>query len=74
MDANFLVDTTRNLRGKGNFKKLELMIGFDSDNGGAFLGPYARSTFGLTENVDNGVSTSFFKKFVTKFSQTRNSR
>ena len=74
VDENFLVDTTRNHRDKGNFKKLKLMIGFNSQEGGAFLGPYARSTFGLTENVDNGVSTPFFKKFVTKFSQTRNNR
>ena len=74
VDDNFLLDTTRSLREKQNFKKLKLMISFNSQEGGAFLGPYARSTFGLTENVDNGASPSFFKEFLTKFSQTRNSR
>ena len=74
VDDNFLLDTTRSLREKRNFKKLKLMISFNSQEGAAFLGPYARSIFGLTENVDNGVSRSFFKEFLTKFSQTRNSR
>jgi len=49
------------------------MISFNSQEGGTFLGPYSRSSFGLTENVDNGVSSSFFKQFVTKFAHTRNS-
>ena len=48
------------------------MISFNSQEGGGFLGPYARSMFGLTENVDDGVSPSFFEDFVTKFAHTRN--
>jgi len=74
VDDNFLLDTTRNLRAKGEFQKLKLMISFTSQEGAAFLGPYGRSSFGLTENVDDGVSPSSFKKFVTTFAHTRNSR
>ena len=66
VDKIFLFDTPRNLREKGEFKKVKLMISFNSHEGGYYVGLTARSTFGMTESLDDGVSPSFFKEFVTK--------
>ena len=72
VDKNFLHDTPRNLREKGDFKKVKLMISFNSQEGATSFGPMAKSS-GLSESVDNGVSSSFFKKFVTGLAHARNS-
>ena len=76
VDKIFLFDTPRNLREKGEFKKVKLMISFNSHEGGFYVGLTARWTFGMTESLDNGVSPSFFNKFVTKlaYMYARNSK
>ena len=74
VDDHFLLDTPRNLRKKGDFKKVKLMISFTSQEGGGSLGLMANLSFGMAESVDNGASPSFFKKFVTSFAHSRNSR
>ncbi|KAL9966492.1 hypothetical protein ACROYT_G024575 [Oculina patagonica] len=74
VDKHFLLDTPRNLRKKGDFKKVKLMISFNSQEGGASLGVMANSSYGMATSVDDGVSPSFFKEFVTKFAHARNSR
>ena len=74
VDKNFLHDTPRNLRKKEEFKKVPLMIGFTSNEGATFLGPVAKSSFGLTETLDNGVSPSYFKKFLTSLAHAQSSR
>ncbi|KAJ7384141.1 hypothetical protein OS493_023469 [Desmophyllum pertusum] len=74
VDKNFLHDTPRNLREKGDFKKVKLMISFNSQEGGTSLGYMASSSFGMAASVDNGVSPSFFKEFVTKLAHARNSK
>ncbi|KAL9966485.1 hypothetical protein ACROYT_G024567 [Oculina patagonica] len=72
VDNNFLHDTPRNLRSQGKFKKVKLMISFNSNEGGTFLGFMVNSTFGLSESVDNGVSRSVFKTFLRKLAHARN--
>ena len=75
VDKVFLFDT-RNLREKGEFKKVKLMISFNSHEGGYYVGLTAKWTFGMTESLDNGVSPSFFKEFVTNvaYMYARNSK
>ena len=72
VDNHFLLDTPRNLRSKGDFKKAKLMISFNSQEGGSSVGLFANSSFGMAVSVDNGVSPSFFKEFITKFAHGRN--
>ena len=76
VDKVFLFDTPRNLREKGEFKKVKLMISFNTHEGGSYVGAIARFSFGMTESLDNGVSPSFFYEFVTKFAYmyARNSK
>jgi len=74
VDKNFLLDTPQNLRNKGDFKKVKLMISFNSQEGGTTLGFMANSSFGMAESVDDGVSPSFFEEFLTKLVRARNSR
>ena len=74
VDNHFLLDTPQNLRKKGDFKKVNLMISFNSQEGAASLSDYANSSFGMAASVDNGVSPSFFKEFVTKLAHGRISR
>ncbi|KAL9966487.1 hypothetical protein ACROYT_G024569 [Oculina patagonica] len=74
VDKHFLLDTPRNLRKKEEFKKAKLMISFNSQEGGQALGWMANLSFGMAASVDNGVSPSFFKEFVTKLAHGRNSR
>ena len=74
VDKHFLFDTPRNLREKGEFKKVKLMISFNSQEGGSYLGSSAKSTLGMTDSVDNGVSPSFFEEFLTKLAYARYSK
>ncbi len=74
VDNHFLLDTPRNLRKKEEFKKVKLMISFNSHEGAASLGFMANNSFGMATSVDDGVSPSFFKEFVTKLAHARNSR
>jgi len=74
LDNHFLLDTTRNLREKGDFRKVNLMISFTSHEGAGAVGYMANRGFGMTESVDNGASPSFFKKFATNFAHSLNSR
>lgn len=74
VDRNFLDDSPQQMRRRGDFKKVPLMISFTSNEGSTFLGPVAKSSFGLTENVNNGVSPSYFKKFVTELAHAQSSR
>ena len=74
VDKTFLYDTPRNLRKKGDFKQVPLIIGFTSNEGSFTLPLMAKDTFGMTENLDNGVSPNFFMTFLTKFAHARNSR
>ncbi|KAL9966486.1 hypothetical protein ACROYT_G024568 [Oculina patagonica] len=74
VDKHFLLDTPRNLRKKKELKKVKLMISFNSHEGAASLGYMANSSFGMAASLDDGVSPSFFKEFVTKLAHARNSR
>ena len=74
VDNHFLLDTPENLRKKGDFKKLKLMICFNSQEGGISLGDMVNHSFGMAASVENGVSPSLFKEFLTKYSHARNSR
>ena len=74
VDKNFLHDTPQKLRGKGDFKRVPLMIGFTSNESADSLESMAEKFFGLTESVDNGVSPVYFKTFIAKLSQALNSR
>lgn len=65
VDKNFLNDTPDNLRKKGDFKNVPLMISFNSDEAGIILSPMIMS-LGLTERVDDGVTPSFFNTFLTR--------
>ena len=74
VDNHFLLDTPQNLRKKGEFQKLKLMISFTSQEGGSSLGYMANFSFGMAASVDDGVSTSFFKEFVKKLAHGRINR
>ena len=66
VDNNFLLDTPHNLRNKGDFEKVKLMISFNSQEGGRAAG--------MAGNVNDGVSPSLFKEFLTRLAHGRNSR
>ena len=74
VDNNFLLDTPQNLRNKGDFEKVKLMISFNSQEAGGDLGFIANSSLRMSETVDDGVSPSFFEEFLTKLAHARNSR
>ena len=74
VDRHFLLDTPHNLRRKGDFRKVPLMISFNSHEGASTLGFMVNSSFGLMESVDYGVNPSLFKAFLAKLAQGRNSR
>ena len=74
MDNKFLHDTPRNLRMKGEFHKVPFIVSFNSQEGSVFLGIIAGASLEITESLVNGTSPSFFKSFLTKYSQARNSR
>ncbi|XP_078376108.1 neuroligin-4, X-linked-like [Oculina patagonica] len=71
VDKHFLFDTPRKLRENGEFTRVKLMISFNSDEGGTDVEQLSKY-LGMTESVDNGVSPSFFKEFLTKLSYARN--
>lgn len=73
-DKNFLDDSPQHMRRRGEFKKVPLMISFTSNEGSTFLEPVAKSSFGLRESVDYGVSPSYVKKFVTELADAQSSR
>ena len=50
------------------------MIVFTSGEGGADMAFIANQSYGMVESVDNGVSPSFFREFLTKFAYARNIR
>ena len=66
VDKNFLLDTPQNLRNKEYFEKVKLMISFNSQEGGTAVG--------MVGSVDDGVSPSLFKEFLTQLAHGRNSR
>ena len=74
VDDHFLHDTPRNLREKGDFKQVPLIIGFTSNDGASFLGYMVNDSFGLNESVDNGVNPTLFKASLSKFARARTSR
>ena len=74
VDDNFLHDTPRNLREKGDFKQVPLIIGFTSNDGASFLGYMVNNSLGLNESVDNGVNPTLFKASLSKFARARASR
>ena len=75
VDQNFLQDTPKNLRKKGAFKKLPLMVSFNSHEGATFISLIAKGLFGkMAKSVDNGVDPSYFKDFLIKLPHARNSR
>ena len=76
VDKIFLRDTPRNLREKGEFKKVKFMISFNSHEGASYVGAIAGLTFGMTESVENGVNPSYFNEFVTGYAYmfARNSK
>ena len=69
VDNHFLLADPRELREKGEFKKVKLMISFMSHEGASYLGPVAKWSFGLQENVEDGVSPAFFKEFLKAFAR-----
>ena len=71
VDKHFLHDTPENLRKKGDFKSVPLMISFNSNEAGIMLSPMALS-LKLMESVDNGVNSSFFSAFLSRLPQARN--
>ena len=71
VDTTFLLDTPQNLRKDGNFKRVPLMISFNSQEGSASLVHLANF---LKEDVNNGVSVSFFKTILTMISQSGDNR
>ena len=73
VDKNFLPDTPQNLRKEGNFKKVPFMISFTSHEMAKYLGHMVNASFGFMDSVENGVSRSLFKSFVTKLAHARNS-
>ena len=75
VDMHFLRDTPRNLRKKGRFKELPLMISFNSHEGATFLAQFEKNFFGkMVESVNNGINPDYFKAFLTRLAQARNSR
>ena len=72
VDNNFLCDTPRNLRAKKEFKKVNLMIVFNSQEAANSL-PALAKLLGSMEDVNDGVSPLFFKAFITKLAHLRNS-
>lgn len=73
VDERLLHDLPRNLRKKGKFKKVKLIIGFTSQEAANFLRYMVNSSFELWESVDNGVNLPLFKAFIRKLTHARNS-
>lgn len=69
VDGHFLTDTPWNLRKKRKFKKVPLMISFNSHEGATSI----RSLVG-TAGLENGVNRSLFKDALSGFVKGRNKR
>ena len=67
VDKSFLLETPQNLRNKGTFEKVKLMISFNSQEGG-------KAVAGMAGNVDDGASPSLFKEFLATLAHGWNSR
>jgi len=74
VDKNFLNDMPINLRKKGHFSKVPLIVSFNSHEGSMLLEIIAGTSLGLNESLDKGASPTFFKSFLTKFAHARNNR
>ena len=75
VDKNFLPDSPQNLRKRGEFKNATLMISFNSNEGAGAVGIMANLSYmRLMQSVENGVSKSFFTRFLEKYAQVRQSR
>ena len=69
VDKHFLLDSPRNLRKEGKFKKAKLAVSFTSQEGGVFL--FGMSPFGLPNNLADGMSPESFNKFLTYLAKAR---
>ena len=67
VNKSFLLETLQNLRNKGDFEKVKLMISFNSQEGG-------KAVAGMAGNVDDGMSPSLFKEFLATLAHGWNSR
>ena len=71
VDNNFLYDSPQNLRKEDKFEKVNLIIGFNSNEGASLLEVLMRNTFGLGTTAENGVTASQFKTLLKTFSEAR---
>ena len=74
VDKYFLLDKPQSLRKKKDFKQVPLIIAFTSHEGATSLVDMVNNSFGLMENLDNGVSPTLFKAFLSKLAQGQDSR
>ena len=74
VDKYFLLDTPQSLRKKKDFKQVPLIIAFTSHEGATSLVDLVNNSFGLMESLDNGVSPTLFKTFLSKLAQGQDSR
>ena len=74
VDKYFLLDTPQSLRKKKDFKQVPLIIAFTSHEGATSLVDMVNNSFGLMESLDNGVSPTLFKAFLSKLAQGQDSR
>ena len=72
VDKNFLHDKPQNLRKKGDYNQVPLMISFNSQEGGSILGSIANFSFGIMKSIENGLPPGYFKTFVAKLAHARN--
>lgn len=72
VDKKFLPDTPWKLRKNGDFQKVKFMISYNSNEGAAAFRNMVNSSLSLGASVDDGVSPSMFKKFVTALARARN--
>ena len=74
VDKNFLHDTPQNLRKKNEFRKVPLMVSFNSHEGASFLGIFSvNDSLTLMKGAENGVRPSLFESFLIRFAQDLNS-
>ena len=72
VDKNFLHDKPQNLRKRGEYNQVPLMISFNSQEGGSTLGDIANFSFGIMKSIENGLPPGYFKTFVAKLAHARN--
>lgn len=56
----------------GDYKKVPLIIGFTINVGANSLQDVMNESLGLKERVDNGVSPTLFKSFISKLADAQN--